>query len=409
MSESNSIFIKGARVNNLKNIDVEIPRDKLVVITGLSGSGKSSLAFDTLYAEGQRRYVESLSAYARQFLGRMSKPECDYIKGIPPAIAIEQKVTARNPRSTVGTSTEIYEYLRLLFARIGKTYSPISGDEVKKHQTKDVVNAVMEYPSGTRFAVFAPVICNNGHSRKEELEILQKKGYTRLYIDDKTYRIPEVIADEELLKKDIELMIDRLVISDDKTLLSRLADSVETAFFEGCNTCRVRLYLPEETVCKEFSMKFEADGIKFEEPTEMMFNFNNPLGACPKCEGYGKILGIDEQLVIPDQSLSVYQGAVVCWKGEVMGEWLKEFIAASQKYDFPIHRPYNELTEKEKDLLWHGAPGVYSIDDFFKHVEENLYKVQYRVMLARYRGKTTCPECKGKRLKKEALYVKVGG
>ena len=409
MSESNSIFIKGARVNNLKNIDVEIPRDKLVVITGLSGSGKSSLAFDTLYAEGQRRYVESLSAYARQFLGRMSKPECDYIKGIPPAIAIEQKVTARNPRSTVGTSTEIYEYLRLLFARIGKTYSPISGDEVKKHQTKDVVNAVMEYPSGTRFAVFAPVICNNGHSRKEELEILQKKGYTRLYIDDKTYRIPEVIADEELLKKDIELMIDRLVISDDKTLLSRLADSVETAFFEGCNTCRIRLYLPEETVCKEFSMKFEADGIKFEEPTEMMFNFNNPLGACPKCEGYGKILGIDEQLVIPDQSLSVYQGAVVCWKGEVMGEWLKEFIAASQKYDFPIHRPYNELTEKEKDLLWHGAPGVYSIDDFFKHVEENLYKVQYRVMLARYRGKTTCPECKGKRLKKEALYVKVGG
>lgn len=409
MSENNSIFIKGARVNNLKNIDVEIPRDKLVVITGLSGSGKSSLAFDTLYAEGQRRYVESLSAYARQFLGRMSKPECDYIKGIPPAIAIEQKVTARNPRSTVGTSTEIYEYLRLLFARIGKTYSPISGDEVKKHQTKDVVNAVMEYPSGTRFAVFAPVICNNGHSRKEELEILQKKGYTRLYIDDKTYRIPEVIADEELLKKDIELMIDRLVISDDKTLLSRLADSVETAFFEGCNTCRVRLYLQEETVCKEFSMKFEADGIKFEEPTEMMFNFNNPLGACPKCEGYGKILGIDEQLVIPDQSLSVYQGAVVCWKGEVMGEWLKEFIAASQKYDFPIHRPYNELTEKEKDLLWHGAPGIYSIDDFFKHVEENLYKVQYRVMLARYRGKATCPECKGKRLKKEALYVKVGG
>lgn len=409
MSENNSIFIKGARVNNLKNIDVEIPRDKLVVITGLSGSGKSSLAFDTLYAEGQRRYVESLSAYARQFLGRMSKPECDYIKGIPPAIAIEQKVTARNPRSTVGTSTEIYEYLRLLFARIGKTYSPISGDEVKKHQTKDVVNAVMEYPSGTRFAVFAPVICNNGHSRKEELEILQKKGYTRLYIDDKTYRIPEVIADEELLKKDIELMIDRLVISDDKTLLSRLADSVETAFFEGCNTCRVRLYLPEETVCKEFSMKFEADGIKFEEPTEMMFNFNNPLGACPKCEGYGKILGIDEQLVIPDQSLSVYQGAVVCWKGEVMGEWLKEFIAASQKYDFPIHRPYNELTEKEKDLLWHGAPGIYSIDDFFKHVEENLYKVQYRVMLARYRGKATCPECKGKRLKKEALYVKVRG
>ena len=409
MSENNSIFIKGARVNNLKNIDVEIPRDKLVVITGLSGSGKSSLAFDTLYAEGQRRYVESLSAYARQFLGRMSKPECDYIKGIPPAIAIEQKVTARNPRSTVGTSTEIYEYLRLLFARIGKTYSPISGDEVKKHQTKDVVNAVMEYPSGTRFAVFAPVICNNGHSRKEELEILQKKGYTRLYIDNKTYRIPEVIADEELLKKDIELMIDRLVISDDKTLLSRLADSVETAFFEGCNTCRVRLYLPEETVCKEFSMKFEADGIKFEEPTEMMFNFNNPLGACPKCEGYGKILGIDEQLVIPDQSLSVYQGAVVCWKGEVMGEWLKEFIAASQKYDFPIHRPYNELTEKEKDLLWHGAPGIYSIDDFFKHVEENLYKVQYRVMLARYRGKATCPECKGKRLKKEALYVKVGG
>lgn len=409
MDERNSILIKGARVNNLKNIDVEIPRNKLVVITGLSGSGKSSLAFDTLYAEGQRRYVESLSSYARQFLGRMSKPECDYIKGIPPAIAIEQKVNTKNPRSTVGTATEIYEYLRLLYARIGKTYSPISGDEVKKHQTKDVIDVVMTYPAGTRFALFSPVLCPEGRNIKEQLEILQKEGYTRLYIDDKVYRIPEVLSNEKLLEKPVELMIDRLTVSTEKSFVNRLADSVETAFYEGHDVCRLRIYLSDQTVVKEFSKKFEADGLKFEEPTDAMFNFNNPVGACPLCEGFGKILGIDEHLVVPDQSLSVYDGAIVCWKGEIMGEWLKDFIVNSARYDFPIHRPYYLLTNKEKDLLWHGAKGLHGIDDFFKYVEENLYKIQYRVMYARYRGKTTCPKCKGARLKPEALYVKVGG
>ena len=318
MSESNSIYIKGARINNLKNIDVEIPRDKLVVITGLSGSGKSSLAFDTLYAEGQRRYVESLSSYARQFLGRMGKPECDYIKGIPPAIAIEQKVNTRNPRSTVGTSTEIYEYLRLLYARIGKTISPISGTEVKKHQVSDIVGEVLSYPVGTRFAVYAPVILPEGRSMKELLEILQKEGYTRLSINETVYRMAEVLADENLLASpQIELLIDRLAVSEDKILKSRLADSAETAFFEGHDTCIIRIYTPEKTVVKEYSKKFEADGMTFKEPTDMMFSFNNPLGACPTCEGFGKVLGIDENLVIPDKSLSVYQGAVVCWKGNI--------------------------------------------------------------------------------------------
>lgn len=405
-----SIFIKGARVNNLKNIDVMIPRDKLVVITGLSGSGKSSLAFDTLYAEGQRRYVESLSSYARQFLGRMSKPECDYIKGIPPAIAIEQKVNVRNPRSTVGTSTEIYEYLRLLFARIGKTISPVSGNEVKKHQVSDVVNKALSYPVGTRFAIYAPLILPEDRTLKEQLEILQKEGYTRLEIAGDVYRISEVLSDDQLLKsKDVELLIDRLTVSDDKLLKNRLADSVETAFYEGHDICRLRVYLPEKVELFEFSKKFEADGIVFEEPTDLMFNFNNPLGACPTCEGFGKVLGIDENLVIPDKSLSVYEGAVACWKGEVLGEWLREFINKSAKYDFPIHRAYYDLTEEEKDLLWHGAKGVPSIDDFFKHVESNLYKIQYRVMMARYRGKTTCPTCKGSRLKPASSYVKVGG
>ena len=405
-----NIFIKGARVNNLKNIDVLIPRNKLVVITGLSGSGKSSLAFDTLYAEGQRRYVESLSSYARQFLGRMSKPECDYIKGIPPAIAIEQKVNVRNPRSTVGTSTEIYEYLRLLFARIGKTISPVSGNEVRKHQVSDVVNKALGYPSGTRFAIYAPLFLPEDRTLKEQLEILLKEGYTRLEIAGTVYRINEVLSDEQLLQSTgVELLIDRLVVSDDKLLKNRLADSVETAFYEGHDICRLRAYLPDKVELFEFSKKFEADGIVFEEPTDLMFNFNNPVGACPTCEGFGKVLGIDENLVIPDKSLSVYEGAVACWKGEVLGEWLREFINKSAKYDFPIHRAYYDLTEEEKDLLWHGAKGVPSIDDFFKHVESNLYKIQYRVMLARYRGKTTCPTCKGSRLKPASMYVKIGG
>ncbi len=410
MSKEQNIQIKGARVNNLKNIDVEIPRDKLVVITGLSGSGKSSLAFDTLYAEGQRRYVESLSSYARQFLGRMSKPEADYIKGIPPAIAIEQKVNTRNPRSTVGTSTEIYEYLRLLFARIGKTISPVSGQEVKKYQTSDIVRWVLSYPEGTRFAVFAPIVLPEGRTMKEQLEILQKEGYTRLSINDEVYRIQEVLEDEKLLSSPvIELLVDRLTVSEDKTLKTRLADSAETAFFEGHDTCLIRIYTPEGVITKEFSKKFEADGVTFEEPSDMMFSFNNPVGTCPVCEGFGKILGIDENLVIPDKTLSVYEGAVVCWKGEVMSEWLREFIQKSEKYNFPIHRPYFDLTEEEKGLLWHGAKGLHGIDDFFKFVEENLYKIQYRVMQARYRGKTTCPSCKGSRLKPQALYIQVGG
>ena len=409
MPDNNSIFIKGARVNNLKNIDVAIPRDKLVVITGLSGSGKSSLAFDTLYAEGQRRYVESLSAYARQFLGRMSKPECDYIKGIPPAIAIEQKVNTRNPRSTVGTSTEIYEYLRLLFARIGRTYSPISGTEVKKHQVSDIVETALSYPAGTRFALFAPITIPDDRTPQQQLEILRKEGYSRVFANDNIYRISEVLASEELLSYPLELLIDRLSVSSEPAWRNRLGDSAETAFFEGNGTCVVRFYLDEGVKSYEFSKRFEADGMSFEEPNDLMFSFNSPLGACPTCEGFGKVIGIDENLVVPDKSLSVYQGAVVCWKGEVMGEWLRDFIINSERYDFPIHRPYYDLTQKEKDLLWHGARGLHGIDDFFKYVEENLYKIQYRVMLARYRGKTTCPACKGARLKPEALYVKMGG
>ena len=410
MPDNNSIFIKGARVNNLKNIDVAIPRDKLVVITGLSGSGKSSLAFDTLYAEGQRRYVESLSAYARQFLGRMSKPECDYIKGIPPAIAIEQKVNTRNPRSTVGTSTEIYEYLRLLFARIGRTYSPISGVEVKKHQVSDIVETALSYPAGTRLALFAPITPPDGRTPRQQLEILRKEGYVRVFANDTIYRISEVLSSEELLSYPLELLIDRLSVADEPAWRNRLGDSAETAFFEGNGTCVVRFYPDGGSAQRyEFSKRFEADGMRFEEPNDLMFSFNNPLGACPTCEGFGKVIGIDENLVVPDKSLSVYQGAVVCWKGEVMGEWLRDFIINSERYNFPIHRPYYDLTQKEKDLLWHGAPGLHGIDDFFKHVEENLYKIQYRVMLARYRGKTICPTCKGARLKPEALYVKVGG
>ncbi|MDR1602559.1 MAG: excinuclease ABC subunit UvrA [Tannerella sp.] len=404
------IHIRGARVNNLKNIDVDIPRDKLIVVTGLSGSGKSSLAFDTLYAEGQRRYVESLSSYARQFLGRMSKPECDYITGIPPAIAIEQRVNVRNPRSTVGTSTEIYEYMRLLYARIGKTISPVSGQEVKKHQVSDVVKTALGYPEGTRFAVYAPVVVPDGRSLKEQLEILLKEGYTRIESHGNVMRISEALNDATLLQsKDVELLIDRLAVSDDRLLKSRLADSAETAFYEGQDLCRLRVYLPGETVVHEFSKKFEADGIAFEEPSELMFNFNNPVGACEQCEGFGKTVGIDERLVVPDKSLSVYEGAVACWKGESMGEWLREFINKSARYDFPIHRAYYDLTGAEKDLLWHGASDVPCIDEFFRYVENNTYKIQYRVMLARYRGKTTCPSCRGGRLKKEALYVQVGG
>lgn len=410
MSEEKNILIKGARVNNLKNIDVEIPRNKFVVITGLSGSGKSSLAFDTLYAEGQRRYVESLSSYARQFLGRMNKPECDYIKGIPPAIAIEQKVSSRNPRSTVGTSTEIYEYLRLLFARIGKTISPISGEIVKKHQVKDITDKMLTYPEGTRLVVLSKIILRENRTLAEQLDILQKEGFSRVESKGEFIRINELLKSKEVLDpSQVLLVIDRLSTSADKATLNRFSESVETAFFEGEGECIIRYYTESGIESYDYSKRFEADGIQFEEPTDMMFSFNSPVGACPHCEGFGLVLGIDEDLVIPNKGLSVYDDAVFCWKGEKMSEWKNEFIHSTASRDFPIHRPYFKLTEKEKDLLWHGAPGVMGIDAFFKMLEENQYKIQYRVMLARYRGKTTCPTCKGSRLKPQAIYVKIGG
>ncbi len=410
MSAEKNIFIKGARVNNLKNIDVEIPRNKFIVITGLSGSGKSSLAFDTLYAEGQRRYVESLSSYARQFLGRMNKPESDYIKGIPPAIAIEQRVSARNPRSTVGTSTEVYEYLRLLFARIGKTISPVSGQEVKKHQVSDIVEKMMSYPENTRLAILTRIILRDNRNLNEQLEILQKEGFSRVELDGKFEQIETILASKDKYKPDeMLLLIDRLTCDKDAANISRFSESIETAFFEGEGDCIIRFYIENKIESFDFSRHFEADGIEFEEPSDMMFSFNSPVGACPVCEGFGRVMGIDEDLVIPNKSLSLYEDAVVCWKGEKMSEWKTQFIHAASKYNFPIHRPYFELSDNEHDLLWHGAKGLHGIDDFFKMVEENQYKIQYRVMLARYRGKTTCPSCKGARLKPQALYVKVGG
>lgn len=409
MSVDKNIIIKGARVNNLKNIDVEIPRNKFIVITGLSGSGKSSLAFDTLYAEGQRRYVESLSSYARQFLGRMNKPETDYIKGIPPAIAIEQKVSSRNPRSTVGTSTEIYKYLRLLFSRIGKTISPISGTVVKKHQVKDIVDKMLTYPEGTRLVILSKITLRDNRTLEEQLDILQKEGFSRIEVDGEFERIDDFLeSKKEVGISRILLVIDRLSCSSDKATISRFSESVETAFFEGEGDCIVKFYPDDKVESFDFSKRFEADGIQFEEPSDMMFSFNNPVGACPVCEGFGRVLGIDEDLVVPNKNLSVYDDAVVCWKGEKMSEWKREFIQSASAKGFPIHRPYYQLTDEEHDLLWYGAPGILGIDAFFKMLEENQYKIQYRVMLARYRGKTTCPTCKGSRLKPQALYVKVG-
>lgn len=409
MSVEKNIIIKGARVNNLKNIDVEIPRNKFVVITGLSGSGKSSLAFDTLYAEGQRRYVESLSAYARQFLGRMNKPESDYIKGIPPAIAIEQRVTSRNPRSTVGTSTEIYEYLRLLFARIGKTISPVSGEEVKKHQTSDIAAKMQTYPENTRLAILTRVVLHDNRTLNEQLEVLLKEGFSRVELNGQFERIEDIIASEQKINMDfLYLLVDRLTCDRDGANISRFSESIETAFYEGQGDCIVRFYVGDKIETFSYSKHFEADGIQFEEPNDTMFSFNSPAGACPVCEGFGRVMGIDEDLVIPNKSLSVYEDAVVCWKGEKMSEWKTAFIRAAELYNFPVHRPYFELTDHEKDLLWHGAKGLEGIDAFFRMVEENQYKIQYRVMLARYRGKTTCPACKGARLKPQALYVKVG-
>ena len=408
MAKEKYIEIKGARANNLKNIDVKIPQGKFVAITGVSGSGKSSLAFDTLYAEGQRRYVESLSSYARQFLGRMSKPECDFIKGLPPAIAIEQKVIARNPRSTVGTSTEIYEYLRLLYARIGKTYSPISGQEVKRHTTEDVLACTRQYSKGTKFVLLAPIHIIEGRTLLQQMEMYMQEGYARLYQKEEFLRIEEFIARadvnllnasgkmlQEMMQKNDEviyLVIDRASVSDEKDDISRLMDSAETAFYEGDGSCRL-IFLPSN-ISYDFSTSFEADGIKFEQPTDNMFAFNSPLGACPTCEGFGSVIGIDEKLGIPNTSLSLYDGCVVCWRGEKMGMWLKEFIRRAEPYNFPIFKPYYELTQKEKDWLWHGLPcdknyaphERVSIDEFFRMIKENQYKIQYRVMLSRFRG-----------------------
>ena len=416
---SDYIEIKGARVNNLKNVDVKIPRGKLVVVAGVSGSGKSSLAFDTLYAEGQRRYVESLSSYARQFLGRMNKPECDFIKGIPPAIAIEQRVISRNPRSTVGTTTEIYEYLRLLYARIGRTYSPISGQEVKKHSTEDIIQCTQQYTKGTKFVVMAPVIIPEGRTLEQQLKMYVLNGYARIFVNSDFQRIDDYLNSQTSppspQPSTLYLVIDRLSVDDAKDVISRLVDSAETAFYEGNGDCRL-MFMPS-MISYDFSMRFEADGMTFEEPSDNLFSFNSPVGACPECQGFGKIIGIDEHLVIPNTTLSVYDGCVVCWHGEKMGMWKDEFCRRAAKDDFPIFEPYYNLTQKQKDMLWHGLPSdshkdihdQVSIDAFFQMVTENQYKIQYRVMLSRYRGKTNCPKCHGTRLKPEANYVKIGG
>ena len=416
---SDCIEIKGARVNNLKNVDLKIPRGKLVVVTGVSGSGKSSLAFDTLYAEGQRRYVESLSSYARQFLGRMNKPECDYIKGLPPAIAIEQRVISRNPRSTVGTTTEIYEYLRLLYARIGRTYSPISGQEVKKHSTEDIITCTRQYAQGTKYVVMAPIRATKERSIEQQLKLFLQNGYARIAVSGNIMRIDDYLSsqpsDLTSLPSDLYLVIDRLSVDDAKDVISRLVDSAETAFYEGHGECRL-MFLPSN-ISYDFSMRFEADGMTFEEPSDNLFSFNSPAGACPECQGFGKVMGIDEHLVIPNTTLSVYDGCVVCWHGEKMKMWKEEFCRRAMKDDFPIFEPYYKLTQKQKDQLWHGLPSdkgrskdeQVSIDAFFQMVKDNQYKIQYRVMLSRYRGKTTCPKCHGTRLKPEAEYVKIGG
>lgn len=414
----NYIEIKGARVNNLKNVSLNIPRNKFITITGVSGSGKSSLAFDTLYAEGQRRYVESLSAYARQFLGRMSKPECDFIKGLPPAIAIEQKVISRNPRSTMGTSTEIYEYMRLLFARIGHTYSPISGEEVKRHTPEDVIHCIMGFSKGTKFMMLSPLHVVEGRTLKKQLEMYMQEGYSRLYKGGEVLRIEDLLNEDNISDTDASslfLIIARMSVDDSKDAISRMTDSAETAFYEGDGLLKL-VFLPGN-ITYEFSTRFEADGIKFEEPNDNMFSFNSPLGACPTCEGFGSTIGIDEKLVIPNSSLSVYDGCVQCWHGDKMGNWRSEFIRRAATDNFPIFEPYYKLDHKYKDMLWHGLPSEKTldihdkvcIDAFFQMVKENQYKIQYRVMMSRYRGKTVCPDCHGTRLRKEATWVKVGG
>lgn len=410
MQRYDSISLRGVRVHNLKNISLDIPHGKLIVITGLSGSGKSSLAFDTLFAEGQRRYVESLSSYARQFLGRMNKPEVDFIDGIPPAIAIQQKVNTRNPRSTVGTSTEVYDYLKLLYARIGKTYSPISGKEVKRHSVADVVDYIQKLNDGTKVLICFPYIFNTVQPKEEQLGLIEKQGYNRIVCDEELYRIDDLKDKVKNSKsKSIRIVLDRIAVKRDENQQGRLSDSVQTAFYEGKGECCIMQIDEEGQLSKVFSDRFEADGMQFEIPTEHMFSFNNPIGACPVCEGFGKVLGIDEDLVVPNKSVSIYDDAVVCWRGEKMQQWKKDFIKSSSKYNFPIHRPYHELSAEEKELLWYGNERVSGINDFFAYLESKKQKIQYRVMISRYRGKTTCHECKGKRLKKEAYYVKIDG
>ena len=405
------IIIKGARVHNLKNIDIAIPKNKFVVITGMSGSGKSSLAFDTLYAEGQRRYVESLSAYARQFMGRMNKPDVDYIKGIAPAIAIEQKVITSNPRSTVGTSTEIYDYLKLLYSRIGRTYSPVSGNEVKKDTVSTVVDFVTALADDDVVTIFSPLHPQNNRTLKEELAILLQKGFLRVSYSGAIKKIEDILEDDTINDKELTeadqvfILIDRIVVTHDDETLSRVADSAQTAFFEGKGDC----YIENDGKRTFFCDRFELDDLKFEEPTPNFFSFNNPYGACKRCEGYGNVIGIDEDLVVPDKSKSVYDSAIAPWRGEKMGDWLKAFIKSADKFDFPIHRPFSDLTAQQQQLLWTGNKYFRGLDAFFKELEEQTYKIQYRVMLSRYRGKTTCPDCKGTRLRKDASYVKVGG
>lgn len=408
-SKNKFIQIKKAKVHNLKNISINIPRDKFILITGLSGSGKSSLAFDTLYAEGQRRYIESLSSYARQFLGKINKPEVDLIKGIPPAIAIEQKVNNRNPRSTVGTSTEIYDYLKLFYARIGKTYSPVSGQIVKQHNVKDVIDFISKFDDEIKVLILSPVIIKSDISIKEYLKILTKQGYTRIEIGNNIDKIDNIInySEKHLKSNTINIIIDRLVINKKEDNINSIADSVQTAFDEGHGTCIIKIINDEEVITQSFSNKFEADGMSFEEPSVNTFSFNNPVGACPTCQGFGQVVGIDENLIIPDKNLSVYEDAIACWKGEKMSEWKEKLIYNADKFDFPIHRPYNQLTDAQKKLLWTGNKYFSGLNSFFKFLEENQYKIQYAIMLSRYKGKTICPDCNGTRLKKEATYIKI--
>ncbi|MBP5476065.1 MAG: excinuclease ABC subunit UvrA [Paludibacteraceae bacterium] len=403
-----SIHIVGARTHNLRNVSLHIPQEQMTVVTGVSGSGKSSLAFDTLYAEGQRRYVESLSAYARQFLGRMQKPDVDRIENIPPAIAIEQKTTSRNPRSTVGTVTEIHDYLKLLFARIGRTFSPVSGGEVRRHTIRDVVDAMTAQPKGTRIFLLAPLSADNGAISPDKLSVLQEQGFSRLWQNGRTLRIGE---DTPAVGQAVFLMVDRLVADGEQATANRFADSVQTAFYEGNGACRLETETPDgDKRTMVFSERFEADGIRFIEPSEHLFDFNNPLGACPTCGGYGNVIGIDPDLVVPDKSKSIYDGAIACWRGEKMSQWNDELVYNAQYFDFPIHTPFYALTQEQKDLLWKGNRYFHGLNDFFHELESKQYsKMQYRVMLARYRGKSVCPECMGMRLRKEAEYVRVGG